>query len=182
MAAAPKAVSPQETEARAHLRELEYPRLVSWSSGYQTPVANVTEAEAALKAGAFLVPVAPSRHDGGVPNHDHVTKVQVPDAVSKTVVLGEILDGSVPTLVSLVPATAVLGSPNFTLEVRGTGFVDKSVIVFAGQDEPTTVVNKTKVTTGVNMAVWLGPDPAIPVQVRNPDGVVSNTLTFAFTR
>jgi len=116
-----------------------------------------------------------------VPNHDHVSKVVVPDAVTKAVVLGEILDGSVPTLVSLVPATAVLGAPDFTLEVRGTGFDTKSVIVFAGQDEPTTFVNKTKVTTGVNMAVWLGPDPAIPVFVRNADGVTSNTLTFAFT-
>jgi hypothetical protein len=31
------------------------------------------------------------------------------------------------------------------------------------------------------MAVWLGPDPAIPVLVRNPDAVESAPLLFAFT-
>jgi hypothetical protein len=36
------------------------------------------------------------------------------------------------------------------------------------------------VTTGVNMAVWLGPD-VLPVLVRNGDGTESNALTFTFT-
>jgi hypothetical protein len=89
--------------------------------------------------------------------------------------------GAAPVLTSLTPATAVLGAPSFTLHVRGTGFVDGAVIVFAGHDEPTTWVSATEVTTGVDMSVWAGPDPAVPVVVRGGDGAVSNTLTFAFT-
>lgn len=85
-----------------------------------------------------------------------------------------------PVVTALEPDTAVLGSPSFTLHVLGTGFVAGSVIVFAGQDEPTTVVDATVVTTGVNMAVWVGPD-ALPVFVRNPDGAASDPRTFTFT-
>lgn len=81
-------------------------------------------------------------------------------------------------LTSLVPDTATLGDPSFTLQVLGTGFSGASVIVFAGQDEETTYVSPTEVTTGVNMAVWHGPDPAIPVWVRQGFGQ-SNTLEFA---
>jgi hypothetical protein len=86
-----------------------------------------------------------------------------------------------PTVTLLAPATAVLGDPSFTLHVHGTGFVNGSVIVIAAVDEPTTLVSSTEVTTGIDMSVWLGPDPAVPVTVRNPDGAVSNMLPFAFT-
>jgi hypothetical protein len=53
--------------------------------------------------------------------------------------------------------------------------------MFAGKDEPTTVVSDTEVTTGVDMSVWVGPDPAVPVAVRSAEGAVSNPLSFAFT-
>jgi hypothetical protein len=89
--------------------------------------------------------------------------------------------GTAPVLDSLTPATVALGAPSFTLHVRGSGFVDGAVIVFAGQDEPTTWVSETELTTGVDMSVWTGPDPAVPVVVRGLDGAVSNTLLFAFT-
>jgi hypothetical protein len=85
-----------------------------------------------------------------------------------------------PALTVLAPSTAVLGDPSFTLHVRGTGFAPGAVIVFAAQDEPTTRVSDTEVTTGVNMALWLGPD-AVPVLVRNADGQVSAPLSFTFT-
>jgi len=86
-----------------------------------------------------------------------------------------------PTVTALEPPIAVIGDPSFTVHVRGTGFVDGAVIVFGGQDEPTTFVSATEVTTGVNMSLWLGADPAVPVAVRNPDGAISNALPFAFT-
>lgn len=82
-------------------------------------------------------------------------------------------------LTALEPATAVLGSPSFTLHVTGTGFTPESILVFAGHDEPTTLVSPTEVTTGINMDVWLGPD-ALPVEVNGPGGL-SNALTFTFT-
>jgi hypothetical protein len=85
-----------------------------------------------------------------------------------------------PVVTALEPAAAELGAPSFTLHVLGTGFDAASVIVFAGHDEPTTLVDDTVVTTGVDMAVWLGPD-ALPVLVRNGDGTESNALTFTFT-
>jgi hypothetical protein len=84
-----------------------------------------------------------------------------------------------PVVTALEPDTVAIGAPSFTLRVLGTGFTADSVIVFAGQDEPTTVVSDTEVTTGVNMAVWLGPD-ALPVLVRNGESA-SDALTFTFT-
>jgi hypothetical protein len=84
-----------------------------------------------------------------------------------------------PVLTSLDPDHAVIGSPSFTLHVKGTGFTDDCKIVFAGQEEPTTLVSDTEVTTGVNMDVWLGAD-ALPVEVNGPGGL-SNALTFTFT-
>jgi hypothetical protein len=74
----------------------------------------------------------------------------------------------------------VLGSPSFTLHVEGSGFGPDAVIVFAGIDEPTTVVSPTEVTTGINMAVWLGAD-TVPVTVRNGTGTPSNAAMFTFT-
>jgi hypothetical protein len=84
-----------------------------------------------------------------------------------------------PIVTSLVPNSAVLGSPSFTLHVRGTGFKVGSIIVFAGVEEPTTHVSDTELTTGVDMSVWLGPD-ALPVLVKSPDGVLSAPMTFTF--
>src|SRR5690348_8712487 len=85
-----------------------------------------------------------------------------------------------PTLNTLTPSSAVIGDPSFTLTVAGSGFVDgQSVIVFAGNDEPTTFVDASTVTTDVNMEVWLGAD-TVGVQVRNFNQV-SNKLFFTFT-
>lgn len=84
-----------------------------------------------------------------------------------------------PVLGMLLPASAAIGDPSFVLRVIGAGFDATSVIVFAGQDEETTFVSDTEVTTGVNMDVWLGEDPAISVLVRT-SGKDSNPLTFAF--
>jgi hypothetical protein len=85
-----------------------------------------------------------------------------------------------PVLTALAPATVALGAPSFTLHVHGTGFLEGAVIVFAGHDEPTTWVSSTEVTTGVDMAVWVGPD-TVPVLVRQPDGAASAALPFTFT-
>jgi hypothetical protein len=95
---------------------------------------------------------------------------------------GPIFDGSVnppvpAVLTSLVPPSAKLGDPSFTLHVHGTGFRPDSVILWNGGQEPTTYVSPTELTTGVNMAtaeVAL----AIPVAVVNLPGVASNELTF----
>jgi hypothetical protein len=91
-----------------------------------------------------------------------------------------IIAATVPVLTSLVPASAALGSPSFTLHVRGTGFQPTDIIVWNGSPEPTTFVSATELTTGVNMATAVVAIP-IPIQVQTSGGVVSNTLTFTLT-
>jgi hypothetical protein len=85
----------------------------------------------------------------------------------------------VPVVSSLVPNSAEIGDPSFTLHVHGSNLKVGSIIIFAGQEELTTHVSDTELTTGVDMSVWLGAD-VLPVQVLSPDGVLSNTQTFTF--
>lgn len=82
-----------------------------------------------------------------------------------------------PVLTSLVPASATLGDPSFTLHVHGTGFSAGAAILWNGTAEPTIVVSDTEVTTAVNMATAIVA-AAIPVTVRTATGAVSNALTF----
>jgi hypothetical protein len=84
-----------------------------------------------------------------------------------------------PTLTQLLPLSACVGDPSFMLRAIGTGFDNLSVIVVAGQDEETVFVSDTELTTGWNMPLWVGPDPAIPVLVRSAAGLDSNVVTFA---
>jgi hypothetical protein len=85
-----------------------------------------------------------------------------------------------PVLSGLEPSTAAIGDPSFTLKVSGTGFLQNtSVIVFAGQDEPTQLNEDGTVSTGVNMGVWHGAD-TVPVCVRN-ESLLSEPLEFTFT-
>ena len=84
-----------------------------------------------------------------------------------------------PVLTQLVPDSAELGSPSFEIYVHGHGFVNgESVIVFAGQDEPTMWHSQALVSTGVNMDVWHGPD-TVEVSVRT-GALMSEPLSFEF--
>ena len=84
-----------------------------------------------------------------------------------------------PVVATLHPSDAAVGDPSFILRVLGSGFTRDSVIVFAHQDEPTTFFSEHELTTGMNMPLWVGADPAIPCLVRNADGQTSNTVVFA---
>lgn len=85
-----------------------------------------------------------------------------------------------PTITSLSPTTAAIGSASFTLHVRGTNFTPASKIIFAGNEEPTTFVSASEITTEVDMSVWLGPD-MVTVEVQDANGVMSNSSNFTFT-
>lgn len=85
-----------------------------------------------------------------------------------------------PIISSLTPNSAEIGDPSFTIHVHGTNFKNTDKIIFAGQEEPTTFVGPTELTTGVNMSVWLGPD-VLPVHVQSAEGVLSNPMNFTFT-
>jgi hypothetical protein len=82
-----------------------------------------------------------------------------------------------PVLTALVPAQATLGDPSFTLAVQGSNFDDGAVIVWNGSDEVTTFVSATAMTTEVDMTTAQAA-MLLPVQVRNLDATLSNTLEF----
>jgi hypothetical protein len=82
-----------------------------------------------------------------------------------------------PVVDSLVPASAQLGDPDFTLHVHGSNFNPGAVIVWNGGEEPTTYVSETELTTDVNMATATVAG-AYPVFVRAISRQESNSLDF----
>jgi hypothetical protein len=98
------------------------------------------------------------------------------DAVQLILTTGQV---KVPTISSLTPGSATIGDPSFTLHVHGTNLLEGSTIIFAGQEEPTTHVSDTELTTGVDMSVWHGPD-TLSVLVSSPDGAFSESTSFVF--
>jgi hypothetical protein len=87
--------------------------------------------------------------------------------------------GEAPVLTSLSPNTAVLGSADLTLVCNGSGFTEDTRINFAGQEENTTLVSDTQVSTGVKPSLGWGV-VSVPVYVTN-GGLMSEVLQFTFT-
>jgi hypothetical protein len=83
-----------------------------------------------------------------------------------------------PVITALNPSECTLGDPDFTLFIEGTGFYPASMIIFAGHDEPTTLNEDGTLSTGINMALWQGPD-TVKVQVYNGP-MFSNEADFTF--
>jgi len=83
-----------------------------------------------------------------------------------------------PTITALEPDECTIGEETFDLFVSGTNFTEDSVIVFAGQDEPTDLEDDGTLSTGINMDVWHGPD-VVQVMVKNGDKT-SNAMPFTF--
>ena len=94
-------------------------------------------------------------------------------------------DGSSPALVppvlgSLVPSTAVAGTPGFTLRVLGSGFRADSRVTWNGSPViTTTLVSPTEVSTVIPSTAY--PAGSIPVGVVTIGGLESNALPFAIT-
>jgi len=84
-----------------------------------------------------------------------------------------------PSVVSLTPATAQIGSPDVEMVVEGTGFTEDCVIVFNGGVEVTDFISDTQVGTTVRPSTATTPG-TYPVLVRNEHGD-SPTLAFEFT-
>ncbi len=59
---------------------------------------------------------------------------------------------AIPTITSLSPSSAMVGSAGFTLTVNGTGFVSASVVKWAGSVRTTTFVSATEITAIINAA------------------------------
>jgi hypothetical protein len=83
-----------------------------------------------------------------------------------------------PVLLSLSPNSAASGDPDFVLRCRGANFGSGAVILFGQEDEPTTLVSSSEVTTGVKPSLF---SPAVvPVTIRS-GGKVSQAVDFTFT-
>ena len=84
----------------------------------------------------------------------------------------------VPVVTALEPDEATIGDTSFTLYVTGEQFFPGSTIVFSGYPEPTTFEDDGRLSTGVDMNVWLGPD-TVKVSVFNGE-MKSNEMDFTF--
>jgi len=84
-----------------------------------------------------------------------------------------------PTVGSLNPQWAKIGSADVTLHVIGTNFTSASKIVFNGGEENTTYVSPTEVTTVVKPSL-ASVAVSVPVLVRNAGAPDSNSVNFIF--
>jgi uncharacterized repeat protein (TIGR01451 family) len=85
----------------------------------------------------------------------------------------------VPTITSLVPPSAIVGSGAFTLTVNGTNFINSSVVNFGGTNRATTFVSATQLTAAI-LAGDIGTvgSPAVTVINPGPGGGTSNSVAF----
>ena len=87
------------------------------------------------------------------------------------------VDNRGPTLTSLSPSSATPGGSAFTLAVKGTNFVTGSVVRWNGANRTTNYVSPTQLTAAITKAD-IAPVGKANVDVLNPDGYASNTLSF----
>ena len=85
-----------------------------------------------------------------------------------------------PTLTALVPNTVPAPHPGGTLTVNGTNFVNGAVVRWNGANRTTTFVNSTQLQATIPGSDVAAP-ATVPVTVMNPDGRLSNALTFTVT-
>lgn len=82
-----------------------------------------------------------------------------------------------PTITSLRPSTATAGHSTLTLFVTGTNFISGDTAVFGSTACTTTYVSSTELEATVP-AASLATAGVVPVTVRTPDGVSSNSSPF----
>jgi YD repeat-containing protein len=92
------------------------------------------------------------------------------------------INNSAPTLSSIVPNSAAVGSGAFTLTVNGTNFVSGSKVRWNGSDRTTTFVSSTKLTAAI-LATDDAATGTAQVTVFNPTpgGGTSTAATFTIT-
>jgi YVTN family beta-propeller protein len=101
---------------------------------------------------------------------------------------------STPTVTSLVPPSAIVGGPAFTLTVNGSNFISTSIVEWNGTGLTTTYVSATQLTAsvpatdiataGMISVTVLNPTAELDVRRESarslaaPAGTLSNALTF----
>lgn len=85
-----------------------------------------------------------------------------------------------PVVAGVVPDTAVLGGPELTLVIKGSGFTDSSVALFDGEPMVSTYVSPNEISALI--------DPSsdtvarsVPIIVRNGRARAKEPATFTFT-
>src|SRR5579884_1403902 len=92
------------------------------------------------------------------------------------------IDNPVPSTSSLNPASAYQGYGNFTLTVKGSGFVSGSVVNWNGTALPTTYVSSSQLTASVPSSDTANVGTAsVTVVNPAPGGGTSNAQTFTIT-
>ena len=84
---------------------------------------------------------------------------------------------SAPTVTGLSPSSATAGDAAFTLTVSGTNFLSGAKVRWNGSDRVTTFGSATLLQASI-LAADIAAAGTVPVTVLNPDGSVSNTMSF----
>ena len=85
-----------------------------------------------------------------------------------------------PTLTSLSPSSAPAGGAGFTLTVTGSNFVSGASVRWNGSPRTTTFVSASQLTATI-AAADISTMGMAQVTVANPDGSLSNALSFTIT-
>jgi hypothetical protein len=148
--------------------------VVNWNGGARsTTFVNSTQLTAQITAadianqGTATVTVTNPSPGGGTSNSLNFT-IMPPNPV--------------PSLTSLVPSQAAVGSPAFTLTINGTGFVPNSVVSWNGVARPTSFFSATQLFAQIPASDVANAGTAtITVVNPAPGGGASNGLAFPIT-
>jgi hypothetical protein len=84
-----------------------------------------------------------------------------------------------PIITSLSPPSTTHGGAGFTLTVNGTGFINNSVVNWAGSPRATTYVSSTEITATINAAdIAKAGTFKVTVTTPAPGGGTSAAKTF----
>jgi uncharacterized protein (TIGR03437 family) len=142
-------------------------QLVSWAvngvAGGNSNFGTITA------AGVYTTPTA-------VPSNPAITVTatsQENQAVAGNATVN--LQNPLPVVTAVTPTTVNPGTPT-TLTVTGSGFVNSSVIYFAGAAQQTTFVSPTQLTATATFSMPVGRLAAVKVTNPNPGGATSTPL------
>ncbi|MDD5527420.1 MAG: hypothetical protein PHO56_00375 [Patescibacteria group bacterium] len=90
------------------------------------------------------------------------------------------VNNPVPTTVSISPSGKIVGNTQFTMTVKGTNFVNTSVVRFNGSNRTTTFASSTQLTATIPAADLLTATNTVQITVTNPapGGGTSNAQIF----
>jgi outer membrane protein assembly factor BamB len=100
--------------------------------------------------------------------------------VSGPVTLHVLAPGPDPSITSIAPSSAIVGSPDFTLTVNGSNFNISSVVLWGGTPVPTTLQYTGQLTAAISASqiVSVGTVPVSVQSYASPVSPVTNAVNF----